>query len=174
MAWDHPFDKIVSLLDFDDAVKKLMHGIKYQGFHSLAFDLGLLAGNALPAPLYPMPEVIIPVPLHWSRKLMRGYNQAQHIADGLARSLEIRPPVISHALLRVRATKTQTKLDKEKRIDNIAHAFSVAKNAEGLLKNKHILLVDDVVTTGSTTAFCAKTLAKTGPASISVFSLARD
>lgn len=103
-------------------------------------------------------NVIVPVPLHTTRTRERGYNQAELLGKEL--SVELNIPLVSDALIRVRATPSQTKLPSEERATNVKDAFVVNKQRIELIKDKTILLVDDVLTTGATLNECARTLFK--------------
>ncbi|MCL2621613.1 MAG: ComF family protein [Firmicutes bacterium] len=101
-------------------------------------------------------DVIIPVPLYKWRKFHRGFNQSELLANQIGKTLNI--PVVVNNLVRVRKTKTQTKLTSKEREVNLTNAFRVLNAKE--LKGKKVLLVDDVFTTGSTVEFCARELQK--------------
>ena len=103
-------------------------------------------------------DMIIPVPLHWSRQFRRGYNQAEVLARELGRVLnaEVRTDI----LVRSRRTQTQTKLDVAAKSQNVGNAFSVRVNAIVTNKLRHVLIVDDVFTTGATMSACMDVLQK--------------
>ena len=106
--------------------------------------------------------------------MKRGYNQAEHFARGVIAGLDTPLPYLGSSIRRARHTKTQTKLNKEQRQKNLKGAFTVDEKRAALVRNKRLVLVDDVVTTGATTAACAEVLMKAGAASVRVLSLARD
>jgi ComF family protein len=114
-------------------------------------------------------DLIIPVPLHWRRLLMRRFNQSALLGFSLSRSLAV--PCVPTALKRTRYTTPQMRLPRAQRLKNVRNAFAVPD--AGLIADKHVLLVDDVVTTGATVAACAATLKKAGAASVHVLALAR-
>ncbi len=114
-------------------------------------------------------DLIAPVPLHPRRFAERGFNQAELIAQDVGKSSGI--PVSSDLLKRVRYTRIQARLNKDERIKNIKDAFKINKDID--IKNKNILLVDDVFTTGSTLQECAKVLKQAGASSVRGFSVAR-
>ena len=150
-----------------------MHNIKYFDKRKLAFDLGSMFSPLIPGLVFDGIDGITAVPLHWYRKHRRGYNQAEWLARGfLSNRKEIR--YLDGILVRKHYTKTQTKLAKELRKKNISKAFVVPKSSEYLIKGKSLILVDDVITTGSTTAACAEVLLKAGAGKVKVLSLARD
>jgi ComF family protein len=170
VAWDFPFLSIISVFDYNEHTQLLIRNIKYSGKRALAADLagyhpGLLSLNS-------RFDILIPVPLHWTRLRKRGYNQAEWFAKGVSSITKI--PVVRDAVCRVRSTGTQTKLDKSERGDNIRNAFALRKQAESLVAGKRVLLVDDVITTGATIAECANVIISAGCKSVTVMSIARD
>jgi ComF family protein len=173
-AWDFPFEKIYSLFDFDDTVKDLSHAFKYGGFKRLAFDIGKNYGRLIPPDFFDSMEIAVPVPLHFLRKLKRGYNQAEYFARGIMASGCGPLTLCTHALTRRKATRTQTALSKEQRTKNLASAFYVQPARAHLVKGRNVVLVDDIVTTGATTGQCATAMLDAGAKSVRVLSLARD
>lgn len=113
-------------------------------------------------------DFIIPVPLHPTKLKERGYNQSKLLAEELSKRIDI--PVLCDNLIRVKETKTQTKLSYIERQENLEGAFDVLNEDE--IKGKVILLIDDVLTTGSTTDHCAKTLLKHKAKEVYVLTLA--
>ena len=113
-------------------------------------------------------DLILPVPLHPKKKRSRGYNQSEAIANGIASVLKV--PVGTTQLIRPRATSTQTKKNRYKRFENMQSVFQSPD--PGQLKGKHILLVDDVITTGATLEACAQVLLDGGTAKLSIAALA--
>jgi ComF family protein len=114
-------------------------------------------------------DILIPVPIHATRKRERGYNQAEKIAREAARYLGL--PVAAEALVRVRSTGTQTKLNREERGRNLEKAFACRKPEA--VKGKRILIVDDVYTTGATTGRCAELLRAAGAADVGILAIAK-
>jgi len=114
-------------------------------------------------------DLIIPVPLHKKRRRRRGYNQSEIIAKHLSKVYCL--PMSSQILIKTKNTVPQMKLSKKLRIKNLTDSFS-SKNIH-ILKNKNIMLVDDVITTGTTLNTCAKKLIKAGAKKVFVFTLAR-
>jgi ComF family protein len=174
LAWDYSFESIVSLFDYDDTVRQIAHEIKYGGKWRLAFDLGRIYAPGIPASLWTNADCVLPVPLHPLRQMRRGYNQADCFARGCLASIPHPPVYLGGMLKRCRHTSTQTKLDKEQRRENLKGAFAVKSEAKAAIMGKRVLLVDDIVTTGATTAECAGAILKAGAASVRVLSLARD
>ncbi|MDD5673746.1 MAG: phosphoribosyltransferase family protein, partial [Chitinivibrionales bacterium] len=152
----------------------IIHQIKYGGKTRLAFDMGRRFGTLVPVEFLENVDCIIPVPLHYWRRLKRGYNQAEHLALGLLQSWDKHVAYLPGALRRTRTTKTQTKLTREIRKRNLIGAFNVPQKAAAVIKGRQCLLIDDVITTGATVNACAAALLKSGAAGVKVFSLARD
>jgi ComF family protein len=152
------------------ALSTLIHGFKYHHRRRHAAYLCARVGRdrdlAAWAKGY---DALVPVPVHTARRRERGYNQAALIADGLAPAWGL--PVLPKALLRRRATRSQTRLSKTERGANLDGAFVCP--VPGSLKGKRLLLIDDVFTTGATTDACAAALLKAGAAEVAVFALAR-
>lgn len=133
-------------------VQNLMHHFKYKGMQKIGNLLGTIAGEQLSKnATFSTIDYIIPVPLHKSRLRERGYNQATCFAEGLAEKLTA--TVEEHNLVRIKATQTQTHRSRFARFENMKEVFQVADADK--LKGKHVLLVDDIVTTGSTLEACA-------------------
>lgn len=150
-------------------VQHLMHNFKYNGMRQIGNLLGNMAGGQLLGnPVFKTIDVIIPVPLHKSRMRERGYNQSTCFAQGLAEKLHA--VVDDKNLIRTVATKTQTHKSRFARFENMQQVFEV-KNP-GLLEGKHILLVDDIVTTGSTLEACGIELLKIPGVKLSIATIA--
>jgi len=138
-------------------VQRMMHSIKYQGRKEIATFLGkAFADEIINIPQLKNVSMIIPVPLHPVKRRRRGFNQAEIIALAMSEVLNI--PVVADILVKDYNTSTQTKSSRIARWFNVETNFSV-RNAEKL-NGKHILIVDDVITTGSTLESCAQTLAE--------------
>jgi ComF family protein len=132
-------------------IQNLMHQFKYKGVHEIGNLLGNIAGEQLlKNEIFNTVDYIIPVPLHKKRLQQRGYNQSTCFATGLAQKLNA--DVEDNNLARAIATETQTHKSRFARFENMQEVFTV-RNPEKLV-NKHILLVDDIVTTGSTLEAC--------------------
>ena len=150
-------------------VQHLMHQFKYKNMHQIGNLLGNIAGEQLIKNLvFYNADLIIPVPLHKSRLKQRGYNQSACFAEGLAQKLNA--IVELDNLVRITATDTQTHRSRFSRFENMQQVFSVAYPEK--LKNKHILLVDDIVTTGSTLEACATELLKIEGLKLSIATIA--
>lgn len=143
----------------DKPIQHLIHSLKYDK----KFLSGIYLGQLITRIFYKEikawdADIIIPVPLHKLKKLDRGYNQSEFIAKGISKALLI--PVKPKLIKRVRHTETQTHLNHLERIENVRNAFKV-KNKK-FLEGKRVILVDDVVTTGSTVNECAKVIKDAG------------
>ncbi|HTI59664.1 ComF family protein [Mucilaginibacter sp.] len=150
-------------------MQHLMHQFKYKGVQKIGNMLGNIAGEQLVlSPVFKTVDLIIPVPLHKSRLRKRGYNQSSCFAQGISEKLSA--PVAENNLVRVRATETQTHRSRFSRFENMQEVFLVSDPEK--LKNKHILLVDDVVTTGSTLEACGTELLKVEGLKLSIATIA--
>ncbi|MDD2709814.1 MAG: ComF family protein [Verrucomicrobiae bacterium] len=164
------FDRAVAAMRFHGAVRQAVHALKYRG---QAFWTQLLCdwmNENKDRLLDPADfDVIIPIPLHPVRERERGFNQARLLAEELGRQWN--KPLLRKALIRQRPTETQTHLDRQERQANLRGAF--AAKAPLRIRGQRCLLVDDVLTTGSTASECARVLREAGAVSILVFTLAR-
>lgn len=150
-------------------VQHLIHQLKYKGKQEIGFYLGKTYGqDLLQSDFYKDVDIVIPVPLHPRKKRKRGYNQSESFAMGLASSMKI--SCDTKTLVRTTASQTQTKKSRFKRWENVKEIFAV-KNIQHL-QNKHILLVDDVITTGATIEACANKLFEIPGIKISVAAIA--
>ncbi|MDR6942847.1 ComF family protein [Mucilaginibacter pocheonensis] len=150
-------------------VQNLMHHFKYKGMQEIGVLLGNVAGTQLMEnPVFNTVDFIIPVPLHKSRLKERGYNQSTCFADGLAPKLNAM--VDDNNLQRIVATATQTHKSRFARFENMREVFMI-KYPERL-ENKHVLLVDDIVTTGSTLEACGIELLKIPGLKLSIATIA--
>ncbi len=149
--------------------QKLIHELKYRGNQELGVILGRYAGiDLLRAENFQKIDAIIPVPLHKSKEAKRGYNQSYLICKGLSEVME--KPLISRNLVRTQERSTQTKKSVFERFENMRGIFSLKNPKE--LEGKHILLVDDVLTTGSTLEACIQAILTAKNVKVSVFTLA--
>ncbi|MDR2361686.1 MAG: ComF family protein [Prevotellaceae bacterium] len=146
--------------------RKLIHSLKYHGKREIGIMLGRLLGQELKnSPFYQTIDTIVPVPLHPKKQYMRGYNQCEQIAIGIARATGW--AINTTALSRQIFTNTQTRrISQINRWVNVSEVFHL--NDPDVLKNKHILLVDDVLTSGSTLDACATQLQKIEGCKISI------
>ncbi len=150
-------------------VQHLMHQLKYKGSKEVGEKLGRLFGSDLirSAP-YREVELLVPVPLHPKRERKRGYNQSAEIGRGMSAAMGI--PLLNGTLVRNHYSATQTNKGRFERWENVRELFSV-QHPE-LLEGKHLLLVDDVVTTGATLEACAQEVLKIPGTIVSVATIA--
>ncbi|MBQ5635669.1 MAG: ComF family protein [Alistipes sp.] len=134
------------------AWRSVIHSLKYRKRWRVAVDMGEWYGHALAEDgLLDDVDMIVPVPLHWRRRVWRGYNQAEYIALGISRVSGV--PVEFGAVVRVKDNPSQTRQNRYIRWDNVSEIFAVPWAER--LRGKRILLVDDVCTTGATISSCA-------------------
>jgi len=153
----------------ESKTQKLIHQLKYQKQKEIGIYIGKQYGYELmKSEFFNTIEVIVPVPLHQKKFKKRGYNQSELFANGLSQSMRVE--VNTDALFRAINTDSQTKKSKYNRWENVKDIFQI-KNAEHL-QNKHILLVDDVVTTGATIEACASKLLTIEGTKISIATIA--
>ncbi len=151
--------------------RHIPYQIKYQGNTEAGKYFGRMLGRKLAEnSIWTDVDMVIPVPLHWARRWKRGYNQAEVIARGVAEAMGI--PLRTDVLVRRRRTQTQTKLEIEEKMKNVDGAFGVSDDAAVIFRGggqiRHILLVDDVFTTGSTLESCHNALRKVFPPEIRI------
>lgn len=155
----------------DAGYRHIPYQIKYHGNTEAGTHFGKMLGKRLASgSLWSDVDMVIPVPLHWTREWKRGYNQAETIASAIASETGI--PIRTDILKRRRRTRTQTRLDIEGKAKNVAGAFSVSEDAAAIFREggnvRHILLVDDVFTTGSTLHACFQALRSVFPPSVRI------
>jgi ComF family protein len=148
----------------ESPLQSVIHAMKYDNMMKLGSHLGQSLSYLVPKEV----NLIVPVPLHRTRLAERGYNQAEVIAKAIAVHSNT---TVVQAMKRVRPTPSQTHLSLPKRIENVRGAFALTRHASEM-KGKHILIVDDVMTTGATLASVAETLMESRPKSISTLALA--
>ncbi|MFN3135810.1 MAG: ComF family protein [Candidatus Kryptonium sp.] len=155
----------------ESIVQMLIHELKYQNKRTIGILLGEIVGNAIKYdPDFTSADALIPVPLHKIRLRERGYNQSELIAQGISKITGIR--VINDMLIRRKNTQTQTKLNLEQRKENVKDAFMINKKYKSFIVGKKFIIVDDVITTGSTITECAKELISSGASQALVLSVA--
>jgi len=165
-----PYKKARAALTYNEHSSKLITRFKYADQTSLAKIYGDWLASA-GKDLLTNTDIIIPVPLHYFRFVHRRYNQSALLAQALAKKTGIKH--LPTALKRERNTKQQTGLTRRQRATNVKNAFSINTRYTAKIKNKNILLIDDVLTTGATLTQCTKALLKAGAASVNVLTLAR-
>ncbi len=160
----------------DERTLKMIHRLKYRREIHLAKDLGKLAAEAFLDPRFAQALAekwpLVPVPLHWRRHQWRHFNQAEEIARGIAKYIDLK---VVRALKRHRATEHQTRLSRAQRLENLNGAFVITRAGQRQIAEqpKGVILIDDVLTTGSTVHECAKVLGRAGFQKITVVTVMR-
>ncbi len=150
------------------SIKRILMEIKYKGNKELAEFLGKCMGKCFLENNSVSFDSVIPVPLHPKKEKLRGFNQSEKIAMGFSESTGIN--LDTQSVIRVKNTKTQTKMDRKERWENVKTIFSAIDQEK--IKDKKIIILDDVVTTGSTLESLAETVLKAGAAEINFVVLA--
>lgn len=169
--WYHtPIEKATSWFFYEgERTRNVIHSIKYCNKPEIGVYLGqMMAEDIKSSNFFDGIDLIIPVPLHWKRKMTRSYNQSYYIAKGISKATGISTD--TSIVKRVVNNKSQTHLSPLKRCENVKGIFKLMKPE--LITGKHILLVDDVITMGATTTECAKEMMKAQSIKLSVISLA--
>lgn len=159
--------QVRAALLYAEPTTTLIHQMKYEGYFALAQPLGRIMVERWPAWSMSV-DLIVPVPLHEKRERRRGYNQANLLAQHLAAGVGL--PVESRALIRTRHTRPQVELGPQERAENVRDAFAAD---ERHVAGRHVLLVDDVFTTGATMVSAAGALLGGGAAAVSAYCLSR-
>src|SRR5258708_29535583 len=160
------FDRAFSFGAFEGKLRKLILLFKYSGMKPLAKPLGQMMNSALPRDQ--RYDMVVPLPLHWRKRWKRGFNQSEMLSRVLPRRIGCD---VVQALSRNRATPPQTGLTNAQARDNVAGAFEVSRRHN--VKGQHVLLVDDVLTTGATVSAAARALKRSGADRVTVLTLAR-
>lgn len=166
-----PINAAMAMLYFKKGTKvqNLMHALKYKGKTDVGIKFGNLLGERLQmGEAFKDIDLIIPVPLHPAKEKARGYNQSEFIAKGIAEV--INAELSKNHLIRNKITESQTKKSRYTRFENMQAVFTVNKTEE--LNNKHVLLVDDVITTGATLEACGNALLQTNIDKLSIAAVA--
>lgn len=163
------FDIARAVGPYVDPYRMTTKVLKFMGRKNLSIRMGeMMAEKVKEEPRYKHIDLIVPVPISWSSLQQRGFNQTELLACQISKHLGI--PTDSRALCRIKDTPSQTGLSKEERQQNVCSAFKASHPSK--IKGKHILLVDDVFTTGSTSRECTRALLEAGAARVCVITWA--
>ena len=163
---DRLFDNLFILFEFEETIRLLIHLLKYKHHLTLAQYFARETTKCFPFFHNRLYTAIVPVPLYKTRKRERGYNQSEELSKALGQLYHI--PVNTELLLRMRYTASQTRMSRVEREKNVKNAFYCPHK----IQETRILLVDDVITTGSTMEACIKVLKKAGNTEVDVFAIA--
>jgi ComF family protein len=163
-----PWRHAVSVFPYGGTVRELVHRLKYRDQPYLARFLGRRMAEAWQEHGTGVPDAVVFVPLHWRRRLGRGYNQAALLAEEVSEALGL--PLLP-ALRRTRATQRQALLDIDRRKANVKGVF--AQRSRWPVRGRHVLLLDDVLTTGHTLGEAAETLLAADALAVSILTVAR-
>lgn len=165
-----PIVRATCALRYDsEEVRHIVHTFKYRHQPYVASDVAEVSADELLATdFFDGIDALVPMPLHYLRRFKRGYNQCDYIAEGIRRVTGI--PIVRGALKRIKNNPTQTRLQMNEREQNVAHIFRVVHPE--ILENKHALLIDDVMTTGSTLLAALQEMQRIPGIRLSVFTIA--
>jgi ComF family protein len=151
-------------------IQHILHALKYSKMKSIGKLFGRIIGNEVQKRFRMKYDYAVPVPLHKSKQRERTYNQSDYICLGIREALNTEPLV--KCLKRTRYTKTQTKLSIDERHENVRNAFTINSKYRSTITGKNIILVDDVITTGSTILECARVLKENRCREVTICSIA--
>ncbi len=152
--WTGSIERVRSAYAFDAAVRTMIHQLKYEGQRARSEWCAAAIADVVESTHWPV-DVVVPVPLHRQKERARGFNQSRLIARDLAPMLGL---TMNDALVRIRQTRSQIELDAGERRENVRGAFVARRQ----LRGRHVLLIDDVITTGSTLVECAAACRQAG------------
>lgn len=170
MADPPAFQRARAAARYSDVARDLVHLLKYGDRLDLVHPFGQWMARA-GSELLAEADLLVPVPLHWTRLWQRRFNQSAALARVVSQIAAV--PVADHVLMRTRATPPQIGLGRNERAKNLQGAFEVPKAARIEVKGKNIVLVDDVLTSGATANACARVLLRAGAMRVDVLVLAR-
>jgi len=168
-----PFLRALAYGSYESGLRELIHLLKYEHVRPAAGVLGRMLAEVIQELAAEFNEaLVVPVPLHASKLRQRGFNQAEEIAKSAPKQLKTARLQLAPAVLeRRRATETQTGLTRAQRLENIRGAFSVKQSER--LRERDVILVDDVFTTGTTVSECARVVRRAGASRVFVAMVAR-
>jgi ComF family protein len=164
------YDRARAAVRYDDVAKTLVHAYKYSDRLELAPLMGRWMARA-GRELFAEADGLIPVPLHWKRLWARRFNQSATLAAEIGKIAAL--PVVNGALLRARPTPQQVGLSRSQRADNVQGAFRIAGEGKAAIRNRRLILIDDVLTSGATVDACTRALLRAGAAHVDVLVFAR-
>jgi ComF family protein len=165
-----PFTYARAAVRYGDVAREAVHALKFRGSRALAAPLGdLIAGMGADGLPFGPPDLLVPVPLYPRRERERGFNQALLLARRVGLAWNV--PVCGDVLGRTRATRPQTELSAGARRANVHGAFVLRRPDR--IRGRHVVLIDDVVTTGSTVGACARCLGRGGASTVGILTVAR-
>ena len=162
------FDRVVRIGPYKPPLRWVVQQFKYRRVEAMLPRLADLLSQAVRARLGDRPELVLAVPMHWRRRLWRGYDHASLLARALARRLDL---PLGDELIRLRHTPAQVGLPRTRRLENVRGAFGLRRGGD--LSGARILLVDDVTTSGATASEAARTLLDAGALSVDLAVLAK-
>jgi ComF family protein len=155
--------------DKESLIQHLIHQLKYKNNTAIGIYLGEMMGNSINnSNRFEKIDALAPLPLYPDKERKRGYNQAKIICDGISSGTNI--PVLNNTVIRQRFTETQTRKHRTERWQNVAESFAINNSKD--LEGKHILLIDDVVTTGATLEACGNAILQIPNTKLSIATLA--
>lgn len=167
----HSFDRGYSCATYEGPVKEILSGLKYKGrsyYVRKMIDIMCSKINNYPESIEP--DIILPVPMHPTKEKKRGYNQSNLLAEGLGKNFNIK--YLDDVLVKTRLTASMSSLGSSERRINLHNTFAIGYNRENDVRDKYVLLVDDVYTTGSTADECAEVLKACGARRVEIFTFA--
>ena len=162
-----PCVDVASMINFYNRtnIKGMIHRLKYEGRKDIGYYLGRMAGlKAKESPFFKDIDLIVPIPLHESKQIKRGYNQAAYFGEGVSDVLDI--PMDEGVIVKKKYTESQTRLSRVQRVKNVYDSFHLTNRSD--IEGRHILIVDDVLTTGATIEACGNRLLEARGVKISV------
>ena len=164
------YERARAVLAYDDASRTLLLGFKHRDRTQAAPAFGRWMARA-GAELLRDADLLVPVPLHWTRLFFRRFNQSALLAHEIGRVTRI--PVVPDLLVRRRRTPSQGRRSRSARAENVRGVFAVHRRHGSRVRGRRVVLIDDVLTTGATVAACTRTLRRAGAARVDILTMAR-